>query len=94
MNYAVRRSSQFKRQYKKLLRSGNKRALRALQRVIKLLVLRETLPLSLHDHELTGALHGLRECHMLPDWLLIYSVDHNQLVLELFATGTHSELFR
>jgi mRNA interferase YafQ len=93
MRYLVQRSKRFKKQYKKLRRSGNERVIKELQKVIELLVAGETLPSSLRNHELSGALHGLYECHVLPDWLLVYTIDHEQLLLELFSTGTHSELF-
>ena len=45
------------------------------------------------DHELTGNFAGFRECHILPDWLLIYVVDGENLILTATRTGTHSDLF-
>ena len=46
-----------------------------------------------HDHALTGNFVGFRECHIKPDWLLIYLIDNEELELLLFRTGTHSDLF-
>jgi len=51
------------------------------------------LPESNRDHELTGNYAGHRECHIQPDWLLIYRIENDVLVLALTRTGTHSDLF-
>ena len=51
------------------------------------------LPASNRDHELTGNYAGHRECHIQPDWLLIYRIENDVLVLALTRTGTHSDLF-
>ena len=53
----------------------------------------ETLPPENRDHELTGNWVGHRECHIQPDWLLIYRIEDDVLVLTLARTGTHSDLF-
>ena len=57
--------------------------------------LRERKPLNpkYRDHALTGDYAGLRECHVQPDWLLIYMVDGKNLILTASRTGTHSDLF-
>ena len=47
-----------------------------------------------HDHELTGQFNGFRECHIKPDWLLIYLIENNILTLTLVNTGTHSDIFK
>ena len=47
-----------------------------------------------HDHGLTGDLAGFRECHIRPDWLLIYLIENDILTLTLIDTGLHSDLFR
>ena len=52
-----------------------------------------TLPPEKRDHALTGNYAGFRECHIEPDWLLIYKLFESVLVLELSRTGTHSDLF-
>ena len=57
------------------------------------LLLEQTLDAKHHDHALSGNYIGFRECHILPDWLLIYAVDKGQLVLTASRTGTHSDLF-
>ncbi|MCL2045081.1 MAG: type II toxin-antitoxin system YafQ family toxin [Oscillospiraceae bacterium] len=61
--------------------------------IIKLLVDQEPLPAEKQDHALTGNWLGYRECHIAPDWLLIYRVDNDELLLYLTRTGTHSDLF-
>ena len=50
------------------------------------------LPPANRDHALKGAFVGSRECHVQPDWLLVYRVDHGQLILVLQRTGTHTDL--
>ncbi len=57
------------------------------------LAMGETLPAQNHDHDLSGNWTGHRECHILPDWLLIYRIEDDVLVLTLTRTGTHSDLF-
>jgi addiction module toxin, relE/stbE family len=57
------------------------------------LAAQQPLPEKNRDHDLTGDYIGFRECHIRPDWLLIYRVDGEQLMLFLFRTGTHSDLF-
>ena len=60
---------------------------------LSLLAAQQPLPEKNRDHDLTGDYIGFRECHIRPDWLLIYRVDGEQLMLFLFRTGTHSDLF-
>lgn len=64
-----------------------------LDEVVEKLARQERLEEKYCDHALTGSLVGFRECHIQPDWLLIYRVDGNDLVLVLSRTGTHSDLF-
>ena len=61
--------------------------------VIDELLKENTLPQKYKDHALTGNYRGFRECHISPDWLLIYAVDKDKLVLIVSRTGTHSDLF-
>ena len=61
--------------------------------IIRALSRGEKLPEKNKDHELTGDWIGHRECHILPDWLLIYRIEDNILVLTLARTGSHSDLF-
>ena len=53
----------------------------------------ETLPPQYHDHALTGDLEGTRDCHITPDWLLLYRIENDVLVLTLTRTGSHADLF-
>lgn len=89
--YIVKPTSQFKKDYKLIL----KRHLdvNLLEDVVARLATGEPLPEKHRDHELTGNWAGHRECHILPDWLLIYRIEDNVLVLTLTRTGTHSDLF-
>ena len=64
-----------------------------LQKVIEILGEEKTLPAKYKDHSLTGIYQDFRECHILPDWLLIYRIDKDILILVLSRTGTHSDLF-
>ena len=61
--------------------------------VIELLVQGERLPRNYLDHGLNGEWSDFRECHIQPDWILIYRIDDEMLVLTLTRTGTHSDLF-
>ena len=64
-----------------------------LDQVLNLLLNEEPLETKHHDHALTGSYTGFRECHMQPDWLLIYMVNDTELILTAARTGTHSDLF-
>ena len=64
-----------------------------METVIELLAKREPLPPKYKDHALTGDYKGCRECHITPDWLLVYQIQDEELVLILTRTGTHSDLF-
>lgn len=81
--------------FKKDLKTAAKRGynLKLLNDVVDTLALRKPLPAKNRDHDLTGDYSGFRECHIAPDWLLIYRVVEDDLVLYLMRTGTHSDLF-
>ena len=64
-----------------------------LDDIIRILSRGEPLPEKNRDHALTGDWVGHRECHILPDWLLVYRIENDVLVLTLARTGTHSDLF-
>ena len=81
----------FKKDYKRIVKRGYDIAL--LENVIRMLADGETLPVKYRDHALTGNYSGFRECHITPDWLLIYEVRESELILVLSRTGTHSDLF-
>ena len=63
-----------------------------LDEVIEELLMQNPLAAKYRDHSLTGNFTGFRECHILPDWLLIYKVDKGKLILTASRTGTHSDL--
>lgn len=90
MIYKLALTSRFNNDLKKILKRGYD--LQELHRVINLLQAGITLPNKYRDHALGGNWNGHRECHVKPDWLLIYKVENNVLVLTLVRTGTHSDL--
>jgi len=63
-----------------------------LKYVLNILADEKTLPAQYRDHKLSGDKTGLRECHIEPDWLLIYKIIEDELILLATATGTHSDL--
>ncbi|MDX1777138.1 MAG: type II toxin-antitoxin system YafQ family toxin [Desulfobulbales bacterium] len=86
---SVRRDSQFKRDVKRLQRRG--KDLEKLKQVIKLLLHAEKLAARHRDHRFKGILKDCRECHIEPDWLLIYRIEGSELCL--VRTGSHADLF-
>ena len=86
-------SGQFKRDYKLALKRGLDP--KKLEEVITLLCAETPLPERYRDHALVNSRHykDMRECHIQPDWLLIYKVVRETLILELIRTGSHSDLF-
>lgn len=89
--YTVKYTTQFKRDYKLAMKRGMDMGL--LEDVISTLAMGIPLPEKNREHALTGDWAGYRECHVLPDWLLIYRIDDGVLVLTLSRTGTHRDLF-
>ncbi len=89
--YIVKPTMQFKKDFKLAMKRSMK--IELLEEVIAMLAMGETLPDKHKDHALTGNWVGHRECHILPDWLLIYRIEDEVLVLTLARTGTHSDLF-
>lgn len=89
-------SIQFTNQFKKDLKLAKKqgRDLDKLFEVISILANGEKLDTKFKDHDLSGSYKGTRECHIEPDWLLIYEIVNNTLILMLYRLGTHSELFK
>ena len=81
----------FKKDYKRVIKRGYNPAL--LEEVLEILVREEPLPEKYKDHSLSGNYSGYRECHIAPDWLLIYKIFHERVVLLLTRTGSHSDLF-
>lgn len=83
--YTVKPTSQFKKDYKLAMKRGLDISL--LEDIIAKLALGESLPEKNRDHALSGNWNGYRECHILPDWLLIYKLEDNVLILTLARTG-------
>lgn len=81
--------------FKKDLKTISKRNydLDLLDEVVNTLAEQKPLPAKNKDHPLTGDYIGFRECHIQPDWLLVYRVEEDDLILFLSRTGTHSDLF-
>ena len=89
--YKVDFSNQFKKSYKLAQKRGL--PIDRLLEVIKVLASGKDLDIKYKDHALTGNYKGFRECHILPDWLLIYKIEKNRCILYLLNTGTHTDLF-
>lgn len=89
--YEVKPTARFQKDLKRAEKRGYNIAL--LTEVIKKLANGEVLPAKYKDHNLMGEYAGCRECHITPDWLLIYEIENDELFLYLTRTGTHSDLF-
>lgn len=84
-------TARFKKDYKLALKRHLN--IRLLDDVVRALAKDEILPEKYKDHALIGDYAGYRECHIQPDWLLVYRLEDDFLVLILFRTGSHSDLF-
>lgn len=91
VKYTVKSTTQFKKDYKLAMKRGLD--IKLLEDVIANLAMGIPLPEKNRDHALSGNWTGHRECHVLPDWLLIYRIDDDVLVSTLSRTGSHSDLF-
>lgn len=91
MKYEIRFTTQFKKDLKLAKKQG--KDIDRLFDVIEKLANGEVLEDKYRDHDLTGNYKGCRECHVEPDWLLIYEIDNGILVLMLYRIGSHSDLF-
>ena len=87
-------SKKFKKDLKRITKQGKNREF--IDDIIEKLQRKEPLPQKNCDHSLMGGYKGYRECHITPDWLLIYRITNNSSLelLELTRTGSHSELFK
>jgi mRNA interferase YafQ len=92
MKYQVKFTNQFKKDIK-LAKKQNKN-LDKLFEVVNILASGGILNARYRDHDLSGNYKGTRECHIEPDWLLVYEIQEGILVLMLYRLGTHSELFK
>ncbi len=87
----IRYHSSFKRDYKSIIKRGYD--IRKLSEVISMIAEEQILPSKYRNHALSGKYSHCFECHISPDWLLIYEIDNRELLLILTRTGTHSDLF-
>lgn len=92
MKYEIKFTTQFKKDLK--LAKKQNRNLDKLFEVINILADGGTLDARYRDHDLSGIYRGTRECHIEPDWLLVYEIRDEVLVLMLYRLGTHAELFK
>lgn len=95
MRYSAMLDVVLSNRFKKDLKTAAKRGynLDLLDDVVGRLANREMLPERFRDHDLTGNYVGFRECHIQPDWLLVYRIHADELLLFLSRTGTHADLF-
>ena len=91
MSLQVQWTAQFKKDYKLAIKRGWD--IDILDDTVRMLANETMLPQKYNDHALTGNFKGFRECHLEPDWLLVYAVQKDVLTLTLFRTGTHSDIF-
>ena len=89
----IKYGKKFKQDYRRVLSRGYKK--QELEKTINLIANEIELPPSYRDHQLENSRNykGLRECHIQPNWLLIYRVEKDLELLRLIRTGTHSDLF-
>lgn len=87
----IKYHTMFKKNFKRIKKRGYD--ISRLEKIIELLANEVPLPEQFKDHNLSGNYNGFRECHIALDWLLVYQVNNNELVLVLSRTGSHSDLF-
>lgn len=87
----IKYQTAFKKDYKRIKKRGYD--IRLLETAIGLLAAEQKLPAEYKDHDLIGDYKGCRECHITPDWLLVYEISGRDLILYLTRTGTHSDIF-
>lgn len=87
----IKYHTMFKKDFKRIKKRGYD--ISRFEKIVELLANEVPLPEQFKDHNLSGNYNGFRECHIAPDWLLIYQVNNNELVLVLSRTGSHSDLF-
>ena len=92
MKYSVKMSNQFRKDLKLAKKQGKDQE--KLLSVVQTLANGEPLDAKYRDHALFGQYKGCRECHIEPDWLLVYEIVEDVLVLVLNRVGSHSELFQ
>ena len=90
MKYEIWREAKFKKDFRRLIKRGKDG--RKMMKVIGLLAEGRRLPMKYRDHALKGNWEGFRDCHVESDWVLIYRIDGEELILVLTRTGSHSDL--
>jgi len=92
--YEIKYTSRFKKEFKKVLKQGKDK--KKFEELLIKIANNEILETKYKDHFLINdkTYKNCRECHIEPDWLLIYKIEDDELILLLFATGSHSELFK
>jgi len=91
MKYAIIQTTRYKKELKKVLKRGND--INLIKAVVFKLANGVSLEVKHCDHPLAGSYAGFRECHITPDWLLIYLIENDIMTLTLTRTGSHSDLF-
>ena len=91
MKYDIVPTSKYRKERSRMIKRGADLSL--LDEAIRILADGKKLPAKYKDHKLSGNFNGFRECHLQSDWLLIYKIYEDKLILSLEHTGTHSELF-
>jgi mRNA interferase YafQ len=89
--YIIQTTARFEKDYKKIKKSG-RYDMQKIKYVMHKLAAGEKLEPKFRNHILSGNFKNRRECHIEPDWLLVYKIDNNKIVFE--RTGSHAELFR
>ena len=89
--YIVKFTTTYKKSYKLMKKRGLDLSL--LDNVVDTLRQSKQLDTKYHDHALRGKFKGFRECHIKPDWLLVYLIENDILTLTLVDTGTHADIF-
>ncbi|MBR6060481.1 MAG: type II toxin-antitoxin system YafQ family toxin [Spirochaetales bacterium] len=88
--YQLYYTNRMKRDVKLMKKRGKN--IQKLIDILDKLIMGESLPVKNHDHQLTGNLKDFRECHIEPDWLLMYQISDSELILTATATGSHADL--
>ena len=91
MMLAIKYTNKMKRDVKRVVKRG--KDINKLTSILALLAAQEKLPEKYQDHPLKGDMLGYRECHIEPDWLFIYKIINDELLLLASGTGTHTDLF-
>jgi len=91
MNYTPDYTGAFKKDYKRIVK--RQYDIKLLEQAVDILLNEGSLPFGYKPHPLSGKFKGYMECHILPDWLLIWQANHTEKIITLVRTGTHSDLF-